>query len=173
MKTQDAFHALESLLRIVRDEFSGPCIGGGETLQFSICRTAWSYSIWKGHPLIAELDDDISPALNDLFKVGLRKSTTRHDATGGSANGMSVDREQAQRSPKSEVETFLASKVSMWMPSETLTALGVDSLDEVQLRNDFQRAFDTKIPLSTFVIPNQTLGALAAKLQAHLENSCA
>ena len=54
------------------------------------------------------------------------------------------------------------------MPSETLTALGVDSLDEVQLRNDFQRTFNTKIPLSAFVVPNQTLGALAVNLTAHL-----
>lgn len=172
MKTQDAFHALESLLRIVRDEVGGGNGGGGggreerrgDTLQFSICRTAWSRSEWKGHPLIARLNDDIVPFPRGMLK-GLAKATPGGANGGGGVRGGDAD---ASSLPLSEVEQFLAARVSSWMPSETLTALGVDSLDEVQLRNDFQRTFNTKIPLSAFVVPNQTLGALAVNLTAHL-----
>ena len=49
-------------------------------------------------------------------------------------------------------------------PQETLMALGIDSLDEVQMRNEFQRAFKVGAPLSLFATPNQTLDGLAAKL---------
>ena len=54
------------------------------------------------------------------------------------------------------------------MPDETLAALGVDSLDEVQLRNDFQKSFSTKVPLSLFVTPGQTLETLCERLERHL-----
>ena len=43
-------------------------------------------------------------------------------------------------------------------------ALGIDFLDEVQMRNEFQRAFMVGAPLSLFATPNQTLDGLAAKL---------
>ena len=170
METKDALDALESLLRIVRDEV-GTAAGnvGVGTLQFSVCRSAWSRSEWKGHPLIARLHDDIVPFPKDMLKVSAGAKPSASSGGGGARDGGAASLSQ----PLSEVEQFLAARVSSWMPSETLTALGVDSLDEVQLRNDFQRTFSTKIPLSTFVVPNQTLGALAVNLETHLASVAA
>ena len=131
-------------------------------MQFSICRTAWSRSEWRGHPLVASLDDDDVPRPKQAAATALAQAGTgaAGEAAGDSAGsgGRALD----------EVGQFLAARVSSWMPGETLTALGVDSLDEVQLRNDFQRTFSTKIPLSMFVVPNQTLGELCENLQSHL-----
>ena len=55
--------------------------------------------------------------------------------------------------------------MSAWLPSETLAALGVDSLDEVRIRNEFQAHFKAVVPLSFFATPNLTLEALADRLR--------
>jgi hypothetical protein len=69
------------------------------------------------------------------------------------------------------VQRWLKDRVSAWLPSETLANLGVDSLDEVQMRNDFCKTFSTEAPLSLFVSPNQTLQQLMSKLTIHLDVS--
>ncbi len=68
------------------------------------------------------------------------------------------------------MEAFLRPRLSAWLPDETLASHGVDSLDEVQLRNEFERAFPggPRAPLQVFARPDQSLrqlvGALAALL---------
>ena len=163
MQTKHALTALESMLRLAHDEIeNGTCHERGdylgEALQYCICRTAWTRSEWKGHPLIGSLHDDIVP-LAEMRSKAMTLASRTNNTPSPNCN------------PKhhSEVEEFLAARVSSWLPSETLTALGVDSLDEVQMRNEFQRYFETKIPLSTFVIPNQTLASLISSLEAHLK----
>ena len=42
--------------------------------------------------------------------------------------------------------------------------LGLDSLDLVQMRNGFQKAFKLTVPLATFTNAQQTLGELISKL---------
>ena len=97
------------------------------------------------------------------------KGATRKKRGTGSKNEESEDSEDDDDdAPEDEIELFFAARVSSWMPSETLTALGVDSLDEVQLRNDFQREFRVSVPLSMFVVPNQTLSSLCLKLRDHM-----
>jgi acyl carrier protein len=56
--------------------------------------------------------------------------------------------------------------VSGWDEEEGLDALGLDSLDLVQMRNGFIKQFKAQVPLSVFAAPNQTLGELLAKLDA-------
>ena len=47
-----------------------------------------------------------------------------------------------------------------------LSELGLDSLDLVQLRNGFQKAFKLNVPMATFTNANQTLTELIDKLAA-------
>ena len=104
--------------------------------------------------MICNLDDEKVP-LPPTAQVKGGKST-REDED---------DEDDEEGLPENDIEIFFANRVSSWIPSETLTALGVDSLDEVQLRNDFQREFNVKVPLSMFVVPNQTLRTLCLKLK--------
>lgn len=47
-------------------------------------------------------------------------------------------------------------------------AVGMDSMDMVQMRNAFVREFRAKAPLSLFNAPRQTLGQLASRLEEML-----
>ena len=57
--------------------------------------------------------------------------------------------------------------VSKYDEEESLSALGLDSLDLVQLRNNFVSTFGIKVPLSAFAA-HKTLGELVEELQALL-----
>ena len=147
MMTLDALNSLEHVLR----SFSS---GNGGSRQVGICRVEWSRSEWSGTPMICKLTDEKVP----LPPVKQKKRTNEDN-----------DEDDDEDLPKDDIERFFASRVSSWMPSETLTALGVDSLDEVQLRNDFQREFSIKVPLSMFVVPNQMLNELCIKLREYMK----
>ena len=54
--------------------------------------------------------------------------------------------------------------IGKWAPEESIAALGLDSLDLVNLRAAFQKAFKCVVPLSTFTNANQTLDHLTATL---------
>ena len=107
--------------------------------QFCIARVVWDKSVWRGHSLIEDLR---SKEAAPFITADIGRSETS-DA----------------------IEKFLTERVSKFDVNATLGALGVDSLDEVQLRNDFVRLFGVSAPLSTFVMPNQTLGTLADNLR--------
>lgn len=152
MTTPDCYRALESLFSLYLDD---------NFTHFSISRTAFSQSEWSQHPTVSNLADD-TIAL-EAFKQHLDSLATTAAAASLSLNRPSVDTKECV------VESFLASRVSVWKPAATLAALGVDSLDEVQLRNEFQREFKTPTPLSLFNTPNQTLATLATNLRNHLK----
>lgn len=62
------------------------------------------------------------------------------------------------------VETFLRGRMSVWDAGSPLVELGLDSLDLVQLRTAFNKAFGCVVPLSVFTNANQTLEQLQQKL---------
>ena len=66
------------------------------------------------------------------------------------------------------VEEFLRGRLSVWQEASPLTELGLDSLDLVQLRNGFQKAFKKNVPLATFTNAQQTLAELIGKLAAKM-----
>jgi len=51
-------------------------------------------------------------------------------------------------------------RLSEWDPESMLAALGLDSLDLVQLRNAFNKHFRTEVALSIFSNASQTLNEL-------------
>ena len=65
---------------------------------------------------------------------------------------------------RARVEAFVQARLSAWEPAQTLVELGLDSLDLVQLRNNFQKAFACKVPLGVFTNATQTLESLLVKL---------
>ena len=64
----------------------------------------------------------------------------------------------------SVVKKFLIDRVPKWDEDSQLSALGLDSLDTVQLRNAFNATFHVRLPLGLFAAPNQTLRPLYSKL---------
>ena len=156
MKTKDALISLETVLRCALSRNTKI-----ESLQVGICRVEWSRSEWKNSPVISGLNEEIVPQPPTNIKKKKRKRIGNGDS----------DSDSDADAPQDDVELFFGSRVSSWLPSETLTALGVDSLDEVQLRNDFQREFHVKVPLSMFVVPNQTLRTLCSKLKEFVDSN--
>lgn len=71
-----------------------------------------------------------------------------------------------------DVEAFLLRKTDAksWLGAskKSLTQLGLDSLDVVQVRNAFQKEFKAQVPLSVFSKPNQSLQDLRRSLQENL-----
>eukprot|EP00656_Telonema_subtile_P025109 TRINITY_DN27227_c0_g1_i3.p1 TRINITY_DN27227_c0_g1~~TRINITY_DN27227_c0_g1_i3.p1 ORF type:complete len:105 (+),score=31.97 TRINITY_DN27227_c0_g1_i3:146-460(+) len=65
----------------------------------------------------------------------------------------------------SRVYEFLEQKVPKWAPNETLSDLGLDSLDMAQMRASFNRDFSRAVGMDIFANPVQTLAQLANKLQ--------
>ncbi len=159
LSTSDAFFALEAIIGYARD-----C--GGQSMQFGVCHTVWSKSVWKGHALISQLPDAVLPIAITMETPEPSPIPSKFLQT-FNPDPNTVDVKMS----KDAVRIFLETRLSSWIPSETLAALGVDSLDEVQMRNEFQREFNTSVPLSTFVVPNQTLEELWHKLRNHLSHS--
>jgi hypothetical protein len=105
----------------------------------------WARTVWRGGAIA-----NAATALNDA--LGARSATLagRRVQRGGAqqqqraaakkktspkkAGKKKRKKRGGAPSSKSPVNRFLESRVSMWAPGETLSALGLDSLDEVQLR---------------------------------------
>ena len=51
--------------------------------------------------------------------------------------------------------------VSVWQPASSLSDLGLDSLDLVQLRNAFQKGFKCSMPLAVFTNARSPTGFLS------------
>jgi len=144
-------------------------------LQFAVADVEWWRSPWPSHPLLQGVMHRLPPAppqapepaeaeaegrakTSSRRKSGSSVSGGQGDADGGAAdkgsNGGSLER----------VEGFLRNRISVWQPDGSLTDLGLDSLDLVQLRNAFQKGFKCSVPLAVFTNAQQTLAELISKL---------
>ena len=123
--------------------------------------------------LIVMVGDDEEAAGRPIRKGVARKGASFKDEgnkSGGSTRspqsvapgaGASSSADGQQR-----VESFLKGYLSVWQPSLSLAELGLDSLDLVQLRNGFQKAFKLQVPMAYFTNAQQTLEELVGKLVA-------
>lgn len=157
-------------------------------LQFAIADVEWWRSPWPSHSLvqgimrrvptpeaalIVMVGDDEEAAGRPIRKGVARKGASFKDEgnkSGGSTRspqsvapgaGASSSADGQQR-----VESFLKGHLSVWQPSLSLAELGLDSLDLVQLRNGFQKAFKLQVPMAYFTNAQQTLEELVGKLVA-------
>ena len=132
--TADALGALGHALRRFR---RAPPSGAGpdeNVAQVAICRADWPLSVWKDSPAVSLLQRALMPVLDSE-----ESSEKQRNKKKKSRRKKKKQTKKAAGKRHSVIESFLAARVSMWAPTETLSALGVDSLDEVQLRNEFQR----------------------------------
>ena len=130
--------------------------------QYAVCRTEWARSPFKNSSVLREIPVEFKP------------QTASRSA--GGKSGPRSSRADPRSGPKagtrdSEVKAFLMDRVPRWDPQSQLQALGLDSLDMVQLRNSFNATFHTRLPLGLFAAPNQTLQQLADKLASAVGSS--
>jgi acyl carrier protein len=141
--------------------------------EFAVCDVQWQKSPWKDLPIITALLE-ATPTTTTTGGGGGKPTTAASAASGGggTASSASVSDEGLPESPPNPVTSavveLLRSTVSQWNVGQSLTALGMDSLDLVQLRNSFNRKFAVKVPLSVFTKPNRTLHDLVSELELAL-----
>jgi len=155
-------------------------------LQFAVADVEWWRSPWPQHSLLqgvlrrvpvptpgtsdestdAETADGEgaaavarAPSRKASYKDAAGKKGGKPGVSGAESAGGAIDGPE-------RVEAFLKGRLSVWQPSLSLTELGLDSLDLVQLRNGFQKAFKLQVPMAYFTNAQQTLEDLVGKLVA-------
>jgi len=138
----------------------------------------WWRSPWPTHPLLQGFMRRL-PALAEaetLHAAAAAAVDTAAARTGGSSAGAESggaegggdggggDGGGGSAAARERVEAFLKGRLSAWELQASLVELGLDSLDLVNLRAAFQKAFKCVVPLSTFTNANQTLDHLTATL---------
>lgn len=122
------------------------------SIQLCACDVDWARSQWSELPILELLMD--------------RSGTPGKLPAGGTS---------AAKGSDSAVEDFLAqsSKASggwPWIKGKSLHQLGLDSLELVQIRNQFNKKFSVNVPLAVVADPSQRLDALAAALAAYVKS---
>ena len=167
MSNADAFASLSHVLRVAADRRAAqPSQGSYCPQQWAVAHVDWKYSVWGERPISRRLpagQREGPPGARRERRKRLRKARkAQHKAASGS-----------ESAARGRVHAFLQERMSAMIEDETLAALGVDSLDEVQMRNEFQREFGVKPPLALFGAPGQTLGGLMAGLEAAVDAKAA
>jgi nucleoside-diphosphate-sugar epimerase len=173
LRSRDALAALTTALA---SRFEVP----QTTREFAVCNVRWSTSQWKDLPIIETVlaSEEIQrrDAIMAATKVGKVTTTSAQlmakidlaiGTNGGDVNGNKSNASDAS----GPVDAILREMVPRWDLSQSLAALGMDSLDLVQLRNTANRRLGMKAPLSTYMKPNRTLQELRVELESMLANS--
>ena len=154
-------------------------------LQFAVADIDWWRSPWPNHPLVqgvmrrvpapkeeAEEEDDAEPepavAKKGRSKGSSKQAADKKGGGGGGGGGSGGSGSGGGADGRERVEGFLKGRLSVWQPSLPLVELGLDSLDLVQLRNGFQKAFKLPVPMAYFTNAQQTLDELLDKLVAKM-----
>merc|ERR1712032_999241 len=124
-------------------------------MQFAVCDVDWEKSQWRKSPLLKNT--------SGLQFKGQVEATRPKPETAVPARG----------SPKEQVEAFLLQHVKggkSWarVQGKTLTQVGLDSLEIVQVRNLFNQKFSVNVPLSTVADSSMALNKLAGELSSFL-----
>eukprot|EP00931_Biecheleriopsis_adriatica_P089661 TRINITY_DN6374_c0_g2_i1.p1 TRINITY_DN6374_c0_g2~~TRINITY_DN6374_c0_g2_i1.p1 ORF type:complete len:2763 (+),score=637.33 TRINITY_DN6374_c0_g2_i1:1190-8290(+) len=116
--------------------------------QLCACDVQWQKSQWQDLPILEHVHDrSAAPA-------------EENPAAGAEDSG----------SKESSVQVFLAQQAKSgggsWgrVKGKSLHQLGLDSLELVQLRNQFNKKYSVNVPLGVIADPSQKLGDLAAAL---------
>ena len=124
---------------------------GGTIRQVCIADCDWAATPWDEQSCVAALKEQ-----QEIFKAAAAQlNNSAHDQTDATAD----------QAGGSAISSFLEQKVSKWSPNETLSDLGLDSLDMAQMRATFNKEFSKKAGMDVFADPLQTLAQLASRLQ--------
>lgn len=137
--------ALGCLGEVVRRVASGL---DGARSQYSVVDADWGRCIWKDAAAVRLLTSDA--------------------AEKSSANGNSPDCTGADDEHNAGVESFLRARLSVWEPEAGWLDLGMDSLDDVQIRNEFKTQFGVAVPRSLFARAHLTLAQIRDELESLL-----
>ena len=128
-------------------------------MQFAVCSCDWAATPWAGMPLLSHCyDPSAAVDVND------GDSGSDDDSDSGAPEQIEGD--------SSAVVAFMRDRVpGRWDLRETLSELGMDSLDTVQLRNGFNKAFSPAAPakMALFTDPSMKLGELVEALEEIVE----
>jgi hypothetical protein len=129
-------------------------------MQFAVCSCDWPKTPWAGMPLLSHCYDPSAAAdVND------GDSGSDDDSDSGAPEQIEGD---SSATEESAVVAFMRDRVpGRWDLRETLSELGMDSLDTVQLRNGFNKAFSSAVPakMALFTDPSMKLGELVRTLE--------
>jgi acyl carrier protein len=109
--------------------------------QYVISGTNWSASPWNKYPIVSELvveDEDLRASTIE------KQSFVSHDS----------------EDVESSIISLLSNHISRWEPKETLVALGLDSLDMLQLVRDISNTFDVDVGLQDVMSSDKALDDL-------------
>lgn len=121
--------------------------------EFMVCDVDWSRSQWKTLPLVGHCVSESVDIDSSDDEVDLQTDKIDSD---DSAIDVGIN---------DEIETLMRSMVPSWSLFETLPAVGLDSLDIVQMRNAIVKELKLSVSLSVFNAPNRTLGELLSILR--------
>lgn len=129
MSTHSALLALECLFEGL---LAQPVVSG----QYAISGANWPASPWSKHPILSGLG------------VEMDGSATNETPPSIAPNSKDVE---------SSIVSLLSNHISRWEPKETLVALGLDSLDMLQLVRDISDKFDVELGLQDVMNSDKTL----------------
>eukprot|EP00040_Diaphanoeca_grandis_P024578 m.135297 g.135297 ORF g.135297 m.135297 type:complete len:2787 (+) comp29787_c4_seq1:169-8529(+) len=124
--------------------------------EFMVCDVDWTRSQWRQSRLVKDLVDENAGARPDSgFDYDDKNAET--DSTDSAIFDVADDND--------DIETLMRSMVPSWSLFETLPAVGLDSLDIVQMRNAIVKELKVNVALSIFNAPNRTLGELLSMVR--------
>jgi acyl carrier protein/NAD(P)-dependent dehydrogenase (short-subunit alcohol dehydrogenase family) len=115
--------------------------------QYAITGMNWPASPWRTHPI---LNSVISKGADQRHQ---QQRQSKHSPSSTNASPALSSSANAQQS----VEELLSNHLSRWDPEETLVALGLDSLDMLQLVRDVSNTFAIDVGLQDVMRASQTL----------------
>jgi len=145
LRTATALRCLAAALRLATSPQPS-------AVQFAACDVQWQKSQWQDLPIL-----DI---VHERKKLEAPREAS--PSKGGKANAADIGLDSM-----SAIEDWLANYISSsWtrIHKKTLVQLGLDSLEVVQLRNQFNKHFSVNVPLRIVAEPSQKVGDLAMAL---------
>eukprot|EP01052_Picozoa_sp_SAG31_P018907 SAG31_NODE_1358_length_8643_cov_11.893375_3_plen_267_part_00 len=163
LSTADGLCCLATALaRSIRSNFGHGRTASSGT-QFAGCDCQWDKTPWAGAPLLSYVERAVEID-------GFSHTDDDDDDNDGEDDGDSAgNTDDGARSTDSVVVGFLRDRIPRWELGATLLQLGMDSLDAVSMRNQFNKVFKPKtgpLPMETFASPNRQLSELIQTLEA-------
>jgi len=146
LKTQTALRCLAASLRSAATSQQAAC-------QFCACDVEWQQSQWKDLPILDLVTERQAPSLPGPAPAGEFNK---------SAPGIP------------SLEEFMANYTSQaWtrIKGKSLMKLGLDSLEIVQFRNQFNKHFGANVPLRVVAEPSQKIGDLVLALEPFVKGT--
>lgn len=131
--------------------------------QFAACSCEWSRTPWAGLPLISHVDNKTAVA---SASAGAATHSREGDDHASDSSDSGEDDADLLGDTRSAVVIFLEERVPRWDTTEPLAALGLDSLDLVSMRNNYNKQFGKQLGLQLFTNPQKTLGELLDELES-------